>query len=365
MSARRPIHQLVHTLSYGDAISTEVLALQRVLQTLGYESEIFAMGEHSRLRGRSRKFAEVMSCGEADLILHYSLGSPLNDIYAGWQRGRRTLVYHNITPAKWFEGLNPRVARDIEQGLAQLPVLCRLSDNLWADSPFNADELRAFGFQVDVLDLPVDPERWDRPRNEEIYKVVKNANAINILHVGRLAPNKCIEDILKSFYFLHHYIEKDSRLWLVGIDVDTELYSFALRDMATQLGIVHNVEFSGCLPDEGVRSMYEACNAYICMSEHEGFCLPIVEAMHFGLPVVAFGAGAVPDTVGDGGVVVYEKRHAAIAEVLYDLATPTPLRGQCIESGKRRVQEFSYQRFLARVSELVSQESSPRRVSAV
>ena len=278
MSESRAIHQLVHTLSYGDAISTEVLALQRTLRGLGYRSEIFALGEHVRLKGRSRPFREVLQEEQADIILHYSLGSPLNEIFSSWRRGKRTLVYHNITPAGWFEGVNSRVARDIEAGLRDLPALCSVSDAIWADSQFNASELAALGFNADVLELLVDPERWGLARNEGVYQDVKRLARLNILHVGRLAPNKCVEDILKAFRFIRHGLEADSRLWLVGIDIDTELYAFSLREMAVQLGIGGAVEFTGCLTDEGVRAMYEAADAYVCMSEHEGFCLQIGRA---------------------------------------------------------------------------------------
>lgn len=361
MSESRAIHQLVHTLSYGDAISTEVLALQRTLRSLGYESEIFAIGEHVRLKGRSRPFREVLQCPAADVILHYSLGSPLNELYASWTKGKRTLVYHNITPAKWFEGVNVRVARDIEGGLADLPGLCAISDSIWADSRFNAEELLALGFRAEVLELLVDPERWGLARNEPVYQTVRKVARMNILHVGRLAPNKRIEDILKAFRFLHVGLEQDSKLWLVGIDTDTELYSFSLREMAARLGIGSAIEFTGCLSDEGVRAMYEACDAYICMSEHEGFCLPIIEAMHFGLPVVAFGAGAVPDTVGDGGILVREKRHAEMGQLLYDISLPGELREAVVANGRRRVHHFSQERFQARVADLVSRARDSRK----
>mgnify|MGYP006274794111 CR=1 FL=1 len=361
MSESRAIHQLVHTLSYGDAISTEVLALQRTLQALGYQSEIFAIGEHVRLKGRSRPYREVLQSESADLILHYSLGSPLNEVYASWNRGRRTLVYHNITPAKWFEGVNARVSRDIERGLSDLPALCAASDAIWADSQFNADELAALGFRSEVLELLVDPGRWGLPRNETVYADVRRLARMNILHVGRLAPNKRVEDILKAFRFLHVGLEPDSKLWLVGIDTDTELYSFSLREMAARLGIGGAVEFTGCLSDEGVRALYEACDAYICMSEHEGFCLPLVEAMHFGLPLVAFGAGAVADTVGDGGVVVSEKRHAQLGQLLYDMAIPGELREKLVAHGRRRVAHFSEERFRARVADLVSRQHEARK----
>lgn len=353
MNTVRPIHQLVHTLSYGDAISTEVLGLQRALRSLGRASEIYALHEHPRLKGRSRPFSSLQAGTDADLVLHYSLGSPLNPLYAQWNTGKRVLIYHNVTPAHWYSGINHRVAEDIQRGLAELPELCRVSDALWADSEFNAGELRVLGFEASVLDLCVDPERWDSARNEGIYSLVKGTPGIHVLHVGRIAPNKCLEDIVKAFYFLHRFIQKQSKLWLVGIDTDTELYSFALRRLVAGLGLEDAVEFAGCLADEEVRSLYEACSVYICMSEHEGFCLPLIEAMHFGLPVVGYAAGAVPQTLGAGGVVVHEKKHAHLGQLLFELGTESQLRRETVERGHVRVKEFSFERFSTRVAELL------------
>ena len=350
---KRAIHQLVHTLSYGDAISTEVLALQRVLRDLGFISEVFAIHEHPLLKGFSIPYSRLAGESSGDLILHYSLGSPLNDLYKGWSRGRRTLVYHNITPAKWYRSINKRVADDIEAGLRDLGGLCQDSDAIWADSEYNAGEIRQLGFEVDVLELLVDPARWDQPRNEGIYSSVCASPGIQILHVGRLAPNKKVEDIIKSFYFLVKYIDKDARLRLVGIDTDTELYSFSLRELANYLGIGYAVEFVGPLSDGEVRAMYEASDVYLCMSEHEGFCLPIIEAMHFGLPVLAYAAGAVPDTMGDGGLLFHEKRHAEIGALVARLASPGALREQIISKGRERVKRFSYETFSSRANDLI------------
>jgi len=351
---KRAIHQLVHTLSYGDAISTEVLALQRVLRSLGHSSEIFAIHEHPLLKGRSIPYATISEHGSADIILHYSLGSPLNPLYAAWSKGTKTLVYHNITPASWYRSINQRVADDIEAGLRDLPQLCGVSDAIWADSKYNAHEIEQLGYKAHVLELLVDPARWSGQRNEGIYSSVQSSSGTQVLHVGRLAPNKCVEDIIKSFYFLVKYIDTEARLRLVGIDTDTELYSFSLRELANHLGIGYAVEFVGPLSDSEVRSMYEASDVYICMSEHEGFCLPLIEAMHFGLPVIAFAAGAVPDTLGSGGVLVHEKRHAEVGQLLADVAQPGDLRELLIRNGRARVGHFTFERFASRVCELLA-----------
>lgn len=360
----RVIHQLVHTLSYGDAISTEVVALQRALHGLGYQSEIFAINEHPRLKGASIPYTKLGAEGAGDLLLHYSLGSPLNKVYADWTYGKRVLVYHNITPARWYRSINQRVADDIERGISELPTLCAQSDALWSDSPFNASELQQLGFSSSVLDLLVDPARWDTPRNEGIYNAIKAGPGIQVLHVGRLAPNKRIEDIIKAFYFLVRFVDTNSRLRLVGIDTDTELYSFSLRELARELGIDHAVEFVGGMADDEVRAMYEASDVYMCMSEHEGFCLPLIEAMHFGLPVIAFAAGAVPETLGDAGVLVKEKRHAELGMLMAKVAERSDFRATLIERGKGRVHDFSYEKFVERVKALVEQISVRREAKA-
>lgn len=350
MKTRPTLHQLVHTLSYGDAISTEVLALQQAIQALGYNSEIYALHEHPNYRGRTRSVESLSQSKDTHLILHYSLGSSLNDIYANWTDGGRILVYHNITPAHWYREINTRVSDDILRGVKELPVLCELSDQIWADSAFNARELGEYGqFDVEVLDLLVSDSRWNIARDERIYSAVKGSRGCQVLHVGRLAPNKCLEDVIKIFYFLVRYADPDSRLRLVGIDTDTEMYAFALRDLADRLGIGGSVEFTGALSDSEVRALYESSDVYLCMSEHEGFCLPLIESMHFGLPVVAFSAAAVPETLGDAGILVCDKRHAEVAKAVDLLSRDNDLRQRLVEKGKKRVERYSPQEFFNRV----------------
>jgi len=330
-----------------------VLALQRALREQGVPSEVFSINSHPKLEGLARHFSELENCEAADLILHYSLGSPLNDVYRGWTKGLRVLVYHNITPPVWYRSINSRVADDIEVGISELPQLCSVSDAIWADSAFNAQEIQTLGYEARVLDLLVDPGRWQGARNEPLYQSVVNTPGAQVLHVGRIAPNKRLEDVIKSFYFLRKYRDPEARLRLVGIDTDTELYSFSLRELAAYLGIGESVEFVGGLADDEVRAMYEASDVYLCMSEHEGFCLPLIEAMHFRLPIVAFAAGAVPATLGDAGILVTEKRHAALGELLWRVTTDLSLRNGLIARGVERVGAFTYERFSNRLATLI------------
>lgn len=359
----RKIHQLVHTLSYGDAISGEVLALQRAFRAQNAESEIYAINIHPKYCGLAHDYREFVSSNGADyngeVILHYSLGSPLNELYRTLAKAYRVIIHHNLTPAHWFSSINPRIVKDIEQGVRELPQLCAVSSKIVSDSEFNASEIRDLGFQSDVLELPIDPQRWQMPANSGIASLLSGDPGIHILHVGRLAPNKCIEDLIRIFYFVHHHCNRKSTLWLPGIDIDTELYSFGLKRLIYELNLGDAVRMIGCVDDSELKALYQNSSVYLCMSEHEGFCLPIVEAMYFNLPVIAYSSSAIPQTVKHGGVLVNEKRPAEIAELIVEICQNMDLRNKLIQAGNSRVEELSYEKF----EENVMRVFAPRKTS--
>lgn len=380
MSAqRRNIHQLVHTLSYGDAISTEVIALQRALVSAGHSSTIFAIHVHPFYRtplaqqnvvsGPIEHYSKLAltaqnpatpenTTNEPDeVVLHYSLGSPLNDVYRSLRGYKRSLIYHNLTPAKYFKGINPLLVKHLTSGAQELPELCALSDRLIADSQFNAADLKAASSRaqsqgVAVLPLLVEPSRFDQPANAGFAALLKQSGGINVLHVGRLVPNKGYEAIIRSFYFLRTHIDPQARLWLVGTDIDSELYGYALKRMCDAWGLSSQVEFLGQRSDDEVRALYENCSVYLCLSEHEGFCLPVIEAMHFGLPVISTKNGALAETIGDGGVLLDSVVPSLIAELIAEVAAPSPLREKLRAAGKARVGAFSSAVFSAGVAQL-------------
>jgi len=359
------IHQLVHTLTFGDAISGEVLALQRCFRELGYTSEIYAINVDPHYKGKALDYRKLALSFPGQIILHYSLGSPLNDFYLSLTKSKRSLIYHNLTPAKWFKAVNPRVVKDIEHGLEELPKLCQASDKLIADSKFNASELKALGFNAQVLELPVDPEKWGVETNPGIYSLVKSEQKLHLLHVGRIAPNKCIEDIIKTVHYLHSYLKIPCRLWIVGHDIDTELYSFSLKQLVNILDLNEVVNFVGRMADSEVKALYQASTAYICMSEHEGFCCPVAEAMHFGLPVLAYASSALPETVGDGGILFSEKRYAELAELLKIIYEDSQFRNKLVQAGKNRVAQLGFENFKSNLKALfINQELSAQSVAA-
>ena len=348
------IHQFVHTLSYGDAISGEAIAISRYLRRMGFKSTIYSIHAHEKVkseRSHWERFQTDLQEAEAQgertaVILHYSIGSPLNKLFRETPGIFRGLIYHNLTPEKWFLSYNARVTADLRQGRSELPELLCEVDIVLADSHYNRSELVEMGCpNAGVLPLLIDLEKWQVAANPGIARAVRGHGGKNLLHVGRFAPNKCVEDILKVFYFYHHKIEPKSRLWLVGSDIDTELYAFELRRLVSEFRMKKAVEFVGTVADSELRAFYEGADAYLCMSEHEGFCVPLLEAMHFGVPVIAFDSTAVGETLGKGGLLLGYKAPAATAELVHKVINDAPLRKSLVDAGRSRVRDFSPEAF--------------------
>lgn len=352
--------QFVHTLNYGDAISGEALTIHRTLSENDIASSLYSVHAHEKVKKArlpytqfASDYAAMTARGESVvLLLHYSIASPLNDLVLQTEGVVRALIYHNLTPVEWFTSYNERVARDLIVGREELPSLVKEMDIVLADSSFNRDELSGMGYQgAEVLPLPLDETKWGLGANSGIARMLKASGKRNLLHVGRFAPNKCIEDIIKGFYFYHHKIEKKSHLWLIGSDIDTEIYSFELRRLISELLLREAVTIVGTVSDCELRAFYENSDLYLVMSEHEGFCVPLLEAMHFGLPIIAYQACAIPETLGDAGVLISRKSPADLGELMHAVLEDEALRTELKNRGLARVRLFSESAFSRMLTE--------------
>ncbi len=334
------VHQLVPSFSVGDAIGNHALAIRKVLADEGRISTIFAGAAHESLRQLCRPIGELRKAATADdvLLFHFSLGRDAIEAFAAFP-GRRVLVYHNITPGEYFDGVNSRVARQCREGREALDRLAEAADLGLGVSEFNRKDLETAGFKkTGLLPIPADGGLAGVGADPSRLRQFGDGS-VNILHVGRIAPNKKIEDILRVYYFFSK-VRPLSRLILAGTECDTESYGFALREMAASLHL-RNVLFLGHVSDAELAACYQRAHAYISMSEHEGFCVPVVEAMSASVPVVAFAAAAVPETLGEGGILIMKKRYPEIAELLESVVGDADLRRRLIAAGRRRVSAFS------------------------
>lgn len=341
MSARS-LHQFVAGFNLGDAISHEALLIRRLARARGLASEIWC--DPTRVpperRGEIRDLARArVELGPDDVVLlHLSIGSPANDVFATLPV-RRAILYHNITPPHWFRGLRDSIARQLALGLAQARALAGAAEVVLADSSFNAAELRAMGYpRVEVFPLALDFEQILTPPDPRRLAEWRDGRP-NVLFVGRGAPNKRIEDLLATVHYLQRYVEPAARLLHVGSWAGTELYLGRLRAKVREWDL-RDVVFTGALPPSALSAAYAAAGVFLCMSEHEGFCAPLIEAMVHDVPVVAFAAGAVEETLGGAGVLVREKRFDLLAELIGRILRDTPLRTGIVERQRRRVAEL-------------------------
>ncbi len=325
------IHQMLSALSYGDAIGNEALRIQSILRGRGFESEIFAEAVHPEMAGLARKLWDYRRVSHPDnvLILHFSIGAGVST-YAYHLPDRLLLIYHNITPANWFTEFHPHLVGLCYHGRRELAAFTDRISLALGDSEFNRAELEGMGFRpTGVLPLLLNHSQFEMPPNPVVLHLFED-DKTNFLFVGRVLPNKRFEDLIKVFCIYQRYIDPDSRLLLVGESHGFERYFDALMRLVDDLAL-EDVVFTGHVDTDNLVAYYMVADVFLSMSEHEGFCAPLLEAFRFGLPVMSFDAGAVAETLGGAGVLVREKRFEEIAEMAHLLVHNENLRRRVVQ----------------------------------
>ena len=331
------VHQLLAALSYGDAIGNEALAIQRQLRAAGHESDIFAELVHPRVAPLARplwEYREVSSPGTV-CIYHFSIGSAAGRLIHR-APDRLVVVYHNITPARFFLGFHPHLAGLCHHGRRELEAFAPRTELGLGDSEFNRGELEAAGFsRTAVLPIVLDLSLYDRPPSPVVRRRYDDGR-VNVLFVGRVIPNKRFEDLIRSFAVFQKWLNPRSRLLLVGDTRGFERYLYRLRELVRELRL-DEVVFTGQVDDDELYAYYRLADVFLCLSEHEGFCVPLQEAMHFHLPVIAYETGAVRETLRGGGLLLQDKNPDLVAELLDRVTHGGPLRRAVLESQARAI----------------------------
>lgn len=335
---RPALHQFVVGALPGDAITAQALLLRRWLREAGIRSELYAESIDDGFAGDVRPYLRYRPSRSGELvILHHSIGSTAADLLLQMDV-RFLLIYHNITPHRFFVGVDPGVDAQLRKGERQLESLRDRTVLGLADSAFNEGELRAAGFSpTGVLPIALDEAQYDLPSNSELVTRY-DAGGPNLLFVGRLAPNKRQGDLIKLLYHCRR-IRPAARLFLVGLPW-AKGYADWLRGLAQDLGLEDAVVFADHVSQRDLVTYYRLADLYVSMSEHEGFGKPLVESMLFDLPVMAFAAGAVPETLGGSGVLFHEKDHEALAELIDLLLGDEALRRRIVARQRDRVHAF-------------------------
>ena len=326
------VHQVLATLGYGDAIGHEVLGIQRVLRSAGYASEIFVETADRRLEHLTTDYREMVGwVAPGDLLIHhFSIGSRASrTAYA--MPGRMVLVYHNITPPEYFLGVHKDLVKLCFRGRRELTAYTSRCDLALGDSEYNRVELEGLGFR-DTGVLPVVPDfsHLDVPP-DTLSAAAFDDGWTNVMFVGRVIPNKKFEDAIRAFHVYRTRHNPRSRLLLVGSYSGFEKYFAMLQSLIARLG-TPDVHFLGHVSNEELTALYDVADLFLCASEHEGFCVPLIESFYKRVPVLAFAATAVPATMDGGGVLYDTKDPFHVARLMAALLDDAELEGAVVRS---------------------------------
>lgn len=358
------VHQLVAGFRLGDAISDEAVLIRDVCARHGLACDIRCPRQFVDPNDR-REVADVETlAGETSAddvaLLHLSIGSRSNEIFTRLPC-RRVILYHNVTPAHFYERVNPSVAQILASGRAQVAALKDAADSVWAVSRFNAGELEEMGYRdVGVLPLVL-PDNLGKTRPGRVLRPAPPRDAsANFLFVGRLAPNKRHDKLLSVFSAYQKYVDPKCRLSVLGGSGGAEAYKTML------LGYVHafelrNVLFTDFIDNRSLDDFYSTASAFVCMSQHEGFCAPLLEAMAWRVPVFALKAGAVPETLDGAGVLFgQDVSHEEMAETIGAVLKDPALREAVLAKQDERLARFRARDVWAEVSAMLGVGASGR-----
>jgi glycosyltransferase involved in cell wall biosynthesis len=350
------VDQVIPSLASRDAIGVHTVTLSEGLRAAGVDSEIYYGNCTPDVAHLGHPIGELGRPGRDRWLLYQSsIGSPVYDVLA--TRGEPKLVnYHNITPARLLEQWEPAVGYEVRLGRTQLERLAPESRLAVADSAYNESELRAAGYgETAVVPLLIDMTATGADPDQALegrLAAAKERGGIDLLFVGKVSPHKAPHDLVKMLSVYRRLYDPAARLHLVGSPLG-ERYGPALAAFVDQLGLAGCVSITGSVSPAELEAYYRAADVFVCASDHEGFCVPIVEAMGHGVPVVAYGATAVPETVGDAGLCLPDKSPLRFAAAVHRVVDDAALRARLAAAAARRVTGFSAARSLARFVDLV------------
>jgi glycosyltransferase involved in cell wall biosynthesis len=346
------VNQWLAAAHRNDAVGDSARILRDLFRSWDHESEIYALTVDDDLVGDVRPWHHS-GAKQGDLtILHYAIPSPMSAALATLP-GTRVLLYHNMTPPFFFAPFDAGITRMAAAGRRDLATLVGRVDLALGVSDYNRRELETMGFDpTGVLPLAVDLERLRSARRVPSVEQWLQDGLVNILFVGRIAPNKKIEDHIRLAEQFKRYVDSFYRFIFVGrYDAVPHYYATIRALIAEYKMLPDRFWFVGAVPNEELAAYYRNAHAYVSLSEHEGFCAPLVEAMAMDVPVLAYAEAAVPETLGGAGLSFAPKDLEYAAELLGSLIYDEPVREGVLAGQRRRVQDFTLERLAPRVRE--------------
>ena len=359
-AAGRPValHQFIAALNPHDATGTHTLKLRDALRAAGWRSEIFAEAIHDDLASEAYKhWMYPEHAAEGDVAIYQFTTSSAVAGYLAEHGLPLILDFHNFTGPEYFAGWEPRSVQRAATAAEELALLAPRAVLGMAKSPFSERELRRAGCRrTAVVPVLADYGRLTAPPDPRVAAELAALGAgggADILFVGRIVPSKAQHELVKALWAFRRLYDAEARLHLVGATSSFE-YNKALQGFAHDLGLAAAVRMTGEVSDASLAAHFAAADVYLSLSAHEGFGVPLVEAMVAGVPVVTAGAGAVAETVAGAALVLRAADPAYIAAALQRICSDDRLRATLIAAGRRRAAELSGDAAAARIVDAVS-----------
>lgn len=347
------VHQLIPSFVPGDATGQAALHLQLLLRRMGHFGEIYAAEVGPGLESLAHPVSALRPAPEDLVLYHHGIASPLSGLLMHLPC-RRGLVFHNISPARFYTGTP--LAEALTSGRAQLAAMAPFVEVAIGVSDFNSAELRAAGYRhVHTVPLFIEPERFSLANADPALLQRLHGPSPTVLSVSRVAPHKRFEDLLALHAELVR-LRPDARLLLVGGYEPGSRYFKSLQRTAKALPGVH---FLGRLSHSELVAAYRSAQVFVSMSEHEGFGVPLIEAMAAEVPVLAFGAAAVPETLGGAGIAFDQKHFSFLSELVVEVTENTELRQRLLQGQARRLAHFSADSSQQALAKALGEKAAP------
>lgn len=350
------IYQVSEALNIGDAVSNYVVQLDKILAEMNLNGGVYITNFSNVSKKYINKIAKPIlklpKLNKDDvLIFHHAIANDFCYEIPGIDC-KKILIYHNITPPRFFHGISPELEAACERGLEQLKLLNKEFDICIADSEFNKEDLLSIGFDCPIYVCPViiPFDDYSKVHDKNTFEKY-NDDYVNVLFVGRVSPNKKIEDIIHAFAIYKKEFNIKSRLILVGSNGLTK-YDTKLREYIDKLG-VEDVLMTGSVKFEEILAFYKVADVFICMSEHEGFCVPLAEAMFFDVPIIAYKCSAIPFTLADSGVLLEKKDYVLAAGWIDRIVKNEELKEYILQMQRKRLGFFRYEKVSAIIKNIL------------
>lgn len=357
------IIQIVTNFSVGDAIGNDILAIDEALSGAGYDTRIMALTIHEMLKSRAVSIDFSFIRRDDLVIFHKTNGDPFTGP-AAKLACRKGMIYHNITPGRFMLPYDEVMAWNLWRGRRQLRQLATVMDFAWGDSSYNCRELEKAGFpkeSLSVLPILFSKESGRVQPDATTLEMLQKTAGTKLLFIGRVAPNKRQEDVIKLYCHYLQDADPNAKLYLVGLWTGFEKYYAKLKGFAAELGLTDDqVVFTGHVTEAEKAAYLAGADVFVCMSEHEGFCIPLLEAMARDIPIVAYASSAVPETLGDNGLLFREKDYREIARQTHRACREESFRREVLRRQRENLARFAPEKTKERLIELAEREIENR-----